>query len=196
MIECLLARVCTDVGLIYFFCDHQDPKKQSFRNFVGSGISQLLYQAPDCIEDARDFYTRKKEEPGEDKGAKPSIGECVQLLKAFTLHFTEVFVIVDALDECEEIGGFLAGLNELRCSTNTKTTAQVLITSRQEVDIERQMQQCLTESICLSDNIGPDIRRFITDQEHVLLSTGKLKLRDPSLRTQIITALCNGADGM
>ena len=192
IIEHLLARVCTNIGLVYFYCDHQDPKKQSFRNFVGAGIGRLLNQAPQCMEDVKELYTRKRGEAG----GKPSTGECLQLLKAFTLRFTTVFFIVDALDECSEVEAFMAGLNELRSSTITKTTAQVLITSRQEVQIERQIQQYLTHSLCLAANIDQDIRKFITDQVHARVSTGKLKLRDPNLQSQIISTLCNGADGM
>lgn len=140
----------------------------------------------------KELYTRK----GGEAGGKPSIGECLQLLKAFTLHFTTVFVIVDALDECSDAEAFMAGLTELRSSTTTETTAQMLFTSRQEVQIGRQIQQHLTHSLCLTANIDSDIRRFITDQVHTRVSTGKLIFRDPNLRSQIIVALSNGADGM
>ncbi len=144
------------------------------------------------MEDVIELYTRK----GGEAGGKPSTGECLQLLKAFTLRFTTVFIMVDALDECSEIEAFIAGLNELRSSTTTKTTAQVLITSRQEIQIEREILQYLTHSLCLTANIEQDIRRFITDQVHARASKGKLKVRDPNLQSQIIAALCNGADGM
>ena len=105
-------------------------------------------------------------------------------------------MVVDALDECKDVEAFVYGLNELRSSMDTKTTAQVLITSRQEMDIEREIRKCHTDSMCLGHRVGPDIERFVTDQLHLRISTGKLKLRDPSLRTEITSALSNGADGM
>ena len=192
IIEHLLGSFCTDTGLIYFYCDHQDSKTRTFRNFVGAGISQLLGQAPQCINDVIELYTRKKGEVG----GKPNTGECLQLLKAFTLRFTSVSIIVDALDECIEAEAFVAGLNELRSFTTTKTTARVLFTSRQEVQIQRQISHYLTHSLCLTADIEQDIRRFVTDQVYARVSTGTLKFRDPDLQNQIIATLCNGADGM
>ena len=118
------------------------------------------------------------------------------MLKTLTLRFETVYVVVDALDECRNIETFLDGLNELRSSNNTKTNAKVLITSRQEIDIERQIKRHSTCSLCLTHYIGKDIRRFLTVQVQMRMSTGKLKVRDPALRNRIITALCDGAVGM
>ena len=187
-----MASVCAGVGLIYFYCDHQDPKKQTFRNFLGAGISQLLKQRPQCMEDIIELYTRK----GGEAAGKPSIEECLQLLKTITLHFTTIYIVVDALDECSEVEAFFAGLNRLRSSRPPKMTVKVLLTSRQEVPIQRQILPYATQSLCLTTNIGPDIRRFITGQVHAHVSTNKLKFRDPDLQRQIIAALCDGADGM
>ena len=192
IIEHLLARDCAETGLVYFYCDHQEPKKQSFKNFVGTGISQLLNQAPQCLDDLKALKAHKG---GEARG-KPSVGDCVQLLKAFTLRFKRVFIVVDALDESSEVKALIEGLNELRSSTITKTTAQVLVTSRQEIQIERRMLRHLTQSLCLAENIKHDIQRFVTDQVQARVSMSTLKFRDPNLRSQITTALCNGADGM
>ena len=192
IIEHLQVKICKDVGLVYFYCDHQDPKKQTLRNFVGVGLSQLLEQAPQCVEDAKELYIRKRGE----SGGKPTTAECLQLLKSFTLRFATVYMIVDALDECIEVEAFMTGLNELRVSTASESTARVLFTSRQEVQIERQMAECVTHSLCLTNNVEGDIRRFITDQVQARVSSGKLKFRDPKLQDQIVAALCTGADGM
>lgn len=192
IIEYLQTKTSTDIGLIYFYCDHQDPEKQNFRNLVGAGINQLLNQAPQCMEDVMELYTRKRGEAG----GKPSTGECLQLLKTCTLRFTKVLILVDALDECNDVDAFVEGLNEFRSSTVTKTTAQILITSRQEGGVEKQILHRCTNSLCLSANIGEDIRKFVIDQVHVRVSTGRLKFRDPNLQSQIIVGLCDGADGM
>ena len=191
IIEKLRSVVSASTGLIYFFCNHRDPKKQNFRNFIGNGLIQLLNQAPQCMEDLKGFYTRETS----GRGGKPSTKSCVQLLKAFTLRFDTVFIVLDALDECNRSEEFIEGLDELR-STSFKASAKVLITSRQEIGIERQIRNYLTGVISMTDYVKGDIRNFIEQQVTERVTLGKLKVRDINLLYRVIDSLSETANGM
>ena len=115
----------SNAAVVYFYYDHSNIRKQTFRNLVSSALNQLVALNGECMYDIQALYDRKQ------KGSKgqPTSKDLLILLSSFISHFTQTSILVDALDECIELDSFFLGLAELRNSTN----ARVLMTSRQEV---------------------------------------------------------------
>lgn len=179
-------------GLVYFYFDHRDTAKQSFQSFIHSGLDQLLSQSSACLDDIKALHTRKENTLNQS----PNQHECLLLFKDFTLHFEKVFIIVDALDESNEIERLVEGLSVIIDMFESATRAQILVTSRHEVEIQTLMEPIATSKFSLTANIGDDISRYVTAEVHSRVLARKLKLRSPSLEELIIQALSEGSDGM
>ena len=115
------------------------------------------------------------------------------------LDFNEVYVIIDALDECPErerhnvIRFITEVVNGLRC-------AKIFVTSRREFDIVRAFEESSTPTIQIkTENITPDIESFVQSEVEKLRNGyhgKKLYLTDDILKAKIIQTLTEKADGM
>lgn len=100
----------------------------------------------------------------------------------FAREFDKTFVVVDAVDECEDLAELLPALTALAVEIN------VLATARDNPQIRNEFMGH-GELIIGRDDINNDVRRFVeTDVKHV-------KTRDPQLLQDIIDRLISGAQG-
>jgi hypothetical protein len=127
---------------------------------------------------------------------QPSLDTLMNVLQEIIYEFPQVFVVVDALDECtdrEELMSILEMITRWQF-----LGLHLLVTSRKERDIESSLECLVDESniICLQSNlVDEDIRRYV----HEKISTDKnLKKwqKDPDIVKEIETALMKGAQGM
>lgn len=193
IIQSLQAKVLNSKsGLVYFYLDHRNAAKQTLQSFTDSALSQLLPQCPACMNDVKELRSRKTSTLNQ----KPNQQEYFMLLKAFTLHFDRVFVVVDALDESSEVEKFVDGLAEIIHGFKSGSRAQVLVTSRYEVEIRKLIEPIALSTFSLTAKIGVDISRYVSAEVHSRILTKKLQLRAADVEEEIINHLSEGAEGM
>ncbi|KAI9164157.1 Vegetative incompatibility protein [Paramyrothecium foliicola] len=180
------------LGVAYFYIDHRDPSKRTFRSLIQAGLDQLMRQCDACTDDLRQLQLRKARAVNES----PSLQDYLMLFKAFTMHFKKVFLVVDALDESIEVEDFVNGLVEIITGPQSTTRAQILVTSRHQLALRRLIEPIATLQFCLTTNNGPDISRYIACEIRSRILAKKLQLRNPSLEGVIVDALVKGADGI
>lgn len=105
-------------------------------------------------------------------------------------------MVLDALDECSPERREI--LLEFVIKLTTKLSrVKIFVTSRREHDIE---QAFLSEGISTiqikAENVNEDIRKFVNSQVDLLMQAGKLKLKNPELKTRIINTITHQSDGM
>ena len=84
------------ISVIYFFCDEGDPAKRTPIGVLRSLIAQLVAGNTDLVQLAREVIIKS----GQEKST--SFLELLDLFKAMITHRSHpIFVIIDALDECE-----------------------------------------------------------------------------------------------
>jgi hypothetical protein len=115
------------------------------------------------------------------------------------LNFNEVYVVIDALDECptrdrHHIVGFITEVIEaLQC-------AKIFITSRREPDIVRAFEESSTPTIQIkAENVAADIEAYVQSEVEKLRKGhhGKrLHVNSNVLKEKIIQVLTKKADGM
>lgn len=114
-------------------------------------------------------------------------------------EFTEIFLVMDALDECpmstrSKIFTFL------RAVVNDLPSVKVFVTSRREMDIEEAFQRLHTPSILIeAHNVAADISRYVSDEIRRLRdgSDGKvLYIKSDALERKIVETLTEKAEGM
>ena len=115
------------------------------------------------------------------------------------LELKEVFVVIDALDECpmherHHIICFITGVMEaLRC-------AKIFVTSRRVSDIVRAFKESSTPTIQIkAENVAADIESFVHSEVKKLRKGyygKKLQLTSDVLEARIVQTLTEKAEGM
>ena len=122
---------------------------------------------------------------------RPPISKYTELLQLAVQSYHKVFIIVDALDECVEVGGtrqdLVNGLQRLQPKVN------LLVTSRDIPNVRRQLGGAARLEIQASDE---DIRKYIEDR---ISSSDRLSgyiEKDPNIGNSVIDTITRNAKGM
>lgn len=178
----------SDKGVAYFYCDYKDDQSQQLHNILGSLAAQLATQNDRSLDLLQKHYAMYHS-PGKLSvtPVKPSL---VQVLQEMSAYFTEVFIIVDALDECGQnvttVVESLAGL-----STGDKCKIKALFLSRDEYAI----------SSCLHNGFvhipiaarSHDLKLYVASQIETRMNSGRLRIKNPALKDEIMEKLVNGS---
>lgn len=187
-------KACRD-SLLYFYFDFSDTRKQSFENLVCSLIDQLYRKGENGRRDLDSLYSSC------DVGRRqPSIESLCATLQSMIQQAGEVWIVLDALDECQTrkeypAGGILFWLQSLR---NSQINVHLLITSRPEHDIEETIEKWARKEdiIPLQSNlIGDDIRAYIEARVRDSEGLSRWKTR-PDIQKEIEGTLIEKARGM
>jgi hypothetical protein len=152
------------IGLAFMYCSYKEREEQTLVNIVASLARQLMQQDGVIPDNVRIPYKRHQE-----KGTRPTLVECTQLLFSQLNTCSRVFVIVDVLDECTEYETRNDLLSEL---LRLPPTTALMITSRPIPGIDLQLSHSSQIDIHANDD---DIRIYLerrlkrrADRKHTL----------------------------
>lgn len=124
--------------------------------------------------------------------AQPSLLELSKVLYDSVEEFDHIYIILDALDECEERRKLLTTVQQLLCAETGKI--HILVTSRSDADLEDHLTPIFTAHIRIESSlIEPDIRSYLQEQLH---NNPKLRRWPQKVQERIESALMTGAQGM
>lgn len=184
VIEHLLDRVSSDalVGLAYIYCNYQIPLKSG--HFHLSILKQLLLYSDQPLKALVDLY-----ELHHPKGSRPLLSEVRQTFQSVIGRFSKVFVVVDALDECQGPDGREKLLNEV-AEFQTENGLNLIVTSRPVPEILSKFEGCRKREISAVDE---DVLNYIDGR----LPHMKCRLSNqPALQESIRKTVVESVDGM
>jgi hypothetical protein len=174
------------VTICYFYCDYKDVQKRTPRKVLETLISDICRHNSDALAYVDDISSKFRESK-----STCTVQTLFSILKK-CLEFQQTFIIIDALDECDDRGEllhFLVGLSK------SGLRLKLLLASRNERDIQQELQS-LSQITLTSANSTHDIELFIHSRLNALIKSKKMKLRDEKLQLEIFQCLSSGADGM
>ncbi|PPJ56174.1 hypothetical protein CBER1_09082 [Cercospora berteroae] len=172
-------------GVFYLF--FSDNRKQYLRDLLCSLIIQLgrTGRAFSMLEQA--FHKLNRSVPGVD--------ELENILLACLAPYDEVYLLIDALDECPEENN--ARYHIARCLLRLSMQAEnlkILVTSRELPDIRAWMKDLKVTPLAIpTDSVNEDIRQYVGQQ---LSQDDRLSQLDHKTKELIVESLVNKADGM
>lgn len=174
--------------LIYFYFTFNDKSKQSTESAIRSLICQLYHKKTDTRMVLDQVYASTKEQP--------SIERLKTTFQAMLEKCGGVWIVLDALDECETRGqhsvdGITLWIKSIRSSTN----ARLLVTSRPEQDIKTNIEAWANKGQIISlqsDLVADDIVTYI----HTKVNQLNRWQDRPAIQRLIVTTLKDNADGM
>ena len=173
--------------ILYYFCDYKDQKTQSTRKVIETMLADICRQSTKALAFMTDLSRRYR-----DVGSSCSFAALFEAFQKCLLMESRTYVVVDALDECNDRVELIA---RLLSAASTVPSLGLLMTSREEHDILESMVGLPHLSLGASD-MADDIETYVTSELRRLLASKRLKLRDASLADKIRTTLTSKADGM
>ncbi|KAH9885699.1 ankyrin repeat-containing domain protein [Xylariomycetidae sp. FL2044] len=181
------------VGIAYYYFDFTDKEKQISEKLICSILKQLSMQCPETPHVLSMLFTSC-----EDTDRPPSSDELLETLRHVLRSFADVYIIIDALDECSEVEELLEYLG---CMMGWgMENLHILASSRPERVLEEGLRPYLKDDArnkisVQSDVISDDLRTYIRGR---LATDTKLKRwhKKPEVQAEIETALMQKADGM
>ncbi|XTI90461.1 hypothetical protein V2W45_1188742, partial [Cenococcum geophilum] len=170
-------------GIAYLYCNYKKYQEQKAINLFSALLKQLA-QTSLTPEPVKVLYKQHQQ-----RQTRPSIDEILKTLHAVIQNHTQVFIIVDALDECQEgpeyRDALLVGLRSLPAPQT-----RLMVTSRPIPKITQEFQNSSTLEIKARED---NIRLFVESQ------TARLPacvLRNQNLKQLIITQITDHVEGM
>jgi hypothetical protein len=167
------------------YCDYKDQARQTTLELVATLAKQLAARKMELPRQLVELYEQLKIQ---DK--RPDLRQLESLLLSLCSTFTQTFVLVDALDECDTINTrrlFLLVLQALH-----EASVKTFITSRPSPeDIKTQLCGVPQVEIVAAES---DIKRYVkekTEANYVFM-----KRITPVLEEQIIDTIAGRASGM
>jgi Cdc6-like AAA superfamily ATPase len=173
------------IGIAYVYCNFKRQDEQKIENLLASLLRQLAESQPSLPGAVTELYDSHK-----TKQTRPSLDEISRSLQVVTTLFSRVFIIVDALDECQISDGcrqrFLLSLFDLQA----KCGANLFATSRPISSIEKEFEGNSKLEIRASEE---DVQEYLNSH---LFRLPKFVDRSPKLQEEIKTDIVKAVDGM
>jgi hypothetical protein len=182
-------------AVAYFYFSFSDTEKQSTENMLRSLIVQLCGGRPDTPQPLSDLH------PYREKNLQPGLEKLEETLQASTQDFKNVYLVVDALDDCPpanyERGKLLKLLGHVH--EWSLTNLHVLYTSRPEPDIEAELSPLFsgpTTSIIDLQKRRKEVNRDIGTYIDQKIASSNFRSWPPKTKKDVKAALMDKADGM
>ena len=174
------------VGIAYIYCNYRDQLEQTANNLIGSLLRQLLELASAIPKNILDLYHRNI-----SRHTHLKAGELIELLLVEARSFERVFIVVDALDECQEGNGTRANL--LAALRRLKPFVSLLVTSRFTVNIPVELGSHKRLEIVANQM---DIQIYVLYQLRRLHAISRIIESDPDFRDLIVQSILKASSGM
>jgi hypothetical protein len=178
-------------AVVYFYFDFNDVQKQDAELMLRSLVVQLSQQAVDVPASLDALLSSC-----EDGRQQPSIDALLQVACQTMQQLPQVYVMLDALDECAQRAKLMRMLETI--AGLQLPNVHLIVTSRRERDIESSLEDFVDPQniICLqSEVVDKDIQQYVRrrlSDDKGLRKWGK----DVALRQDIESALMEGSRGM
>ncbi|RYN52528.1 hypothetical protein AA0117_g13366, partial [Alternaria alternata] len=181
----------TSMVMAYFYFDFNDTQKQDPELMLRSLLCQLLQSSVGIPKGVDALFSSC-----ENGKRQPPLHMLLEVTRQAMQEFTQVYVILDALDECTQRSELMDMLETV--ARWQLDNLHLLMTSRKERDIETCLESYVREedTVCLQrDVVDQDIQRYVQQRLRDKKSLAKWT-KDAAISQEVEDALMRGAHGM
>ncbi|KAF2257611.1 hypothetical protein CC78DRAFT_442927, partial [Lojkania enalia] len=172
-------------GVAYIYCNYKDQEEQDTLRMLAAILKQLVQARPSLVGPVEQLHKRHA-----DRGTRPLPDEVFSALQDVLTHHSTVYIVIDALDECQDSNGtrrqFLAKLRDLQVGQDVR----LMVTSRFIPEIIDWFNEALKQEVQASKE---DVKRFVASQ---ICRLPRCVQRDPALQEIIQEKIVEAVDGM
>lgn len=177
------------VATVYYFFNFSNAREHSLISLLCSIISQLANRTAEIPRSLVNFYYHKNQKY---LASHHPASILMELVQEIITEFSQVYIILDALDECNNCDEILRFLDVTLDWKSGKL--HWLVSSRPQRDIEEHMVNRSTAQLSLrGSHLDGDIHLFILDR---LQNDPKLKRLSKEVKVEVERTLIERAQGM
>ncbi|KAH7203416.1 ankyrin repeat-containing domain protein [Fusarium oxysporum] len=183
-------------GFAYFYCDYRDPRSRNTLTILGGLLKSLARQNKEVAEGlVRAFGAKCRPNSQVDDLSLDdlSLDDLKASLTAASRHFSEVWILVDAIDEAQDTAALISLFHELMLSPGN--TFKLVITSRRETDIEAEFGNFPSVELNQDTNQA-GIYTYVSKKIEQRVQKGNFPMCDSFLKEAIITQLVFHSGGL
>jgi Cdc6-like AAA superfamily ATPase len=181
-----MSRSSPDFHCAYFYFDFQS--KWNVDDMLRSVVAQLCRSIGEVPRQLHQLYQECQ------RGQPPFTSSLIEILLLLANASTQMFLILDALDECGVESERVDLLQALEGLIKDSKVLSLFVTSRKERDIERSLEPVFDGIIGLEENvIQSDIDLYVRS---MLNNDVDFQIWDEETKAEIERTLVKGADGM
>jgi ankyrin repeat protein len=173
------------VGIAYIYCNFRRRNEQKADDLLASLLKQLSREWSSLPESLKILYEHHK-----GKRTRPSFDDVSKVLQLVAALYSRIFIIVDALDECQVSDGCRVRFLSEIFNFQAKSGANLFATSRFMPDIIEKFNGRTLLEIRASDD---DVRRYLDG--HMFRLPGFV-VRSVELQEEITNEIAQFVDGM
>jgi len=136
------------------YCNYQEQTTQTVANLIASLLKQFVQNSRTVSDNTRSFYDRHR-----GQRTYPTLDEFIKALEVEIKSYTQVFIVVDALDECSEVNGTRMKL--IRVLRSLPRSVNLMVTSRDLASIKQEFLDAGRLRIRAHDE---DITKYVENQ--------------------------------
>ncbi|KAI0121191.1 nucleoside phosphorylase, partial [Xylariales sp. AK1849] len=175
----------TTTAVAYIYCNYKRQSEQTLESLLLSLLKQLAQRQPSLPHSLKELYDRHQM-----NRTRPSLDEISRSLESVARQKPRVFIMVDALDECQVSEGCRQKFLSAVFGLQTKAGVNIFATSRIMPEITEQFEQCLSVEIRATED---DIRRYL--QGHIS-ELPKFVTNQSDLQDEITISITKAVEGM
>ncbi|KAK6337160.1 hypothetical protein TWF718_009944 [Orbilia javanica] len=189
VVDHLVARFSgnSEIGIAFIYCNFNKKTEQNPSSLLASLLKQLTHSRHTLPKDIERLYDRHN-----SKRTRPSLDDIAQTLKSVATLYSRVFVIIDALDECQSLESSSNGQRSRFLSEifrlHVECGINIFATSRPIPEITDIFRDCTKLEIFAHED---DVRNYLNGQ---ISRSGKTVLQKH--REDIVTTVTEGVRGM
>ena len=180
-------RAHSKVGIAYLYCSYTRQHEQKLVDLMSCILVQLMKTRSEPPRHVSDMCLRHMR-----KGTRPCTREIVEAIHSVLAECSRTFIIIDALDECSNVGRARDMLLEEIFKLQEEHPIALFATSRSLPGVVSKFQNpsCTSLEIRASDQ---DVRRYL--ERHVTLLPTFVS-RNKALQESIQSEIAQSVDGM
>ncbi len=176
-----------DTAIIYVYCDYKDSLTHSVTVLLSSILRQLVEQTPRAESIAELSMILNENTKHRD----PTEAELFTWVCTVSKDFDDVYIFVDALDECPELSRDALLLRLQQFSQFGQI--RLFLTSRLNIDVKSRLQNMSRIEIAAS---ALDIEAYLHSEIQKSSRLALFVRKDPGLKQEIIDCVIGKAHGM
>lgn len=141
------------IWVAFIYCNFRRQDEQKVEDLLASLLKQLTQGRPSLPESVQSLHVSH-----EGKRARPSFDEISRTLQSVAAMYSRVFIVVDALDECQVTSDCRARFLAETFDLQTKCGANVFVTSRFIPEVVEEFKRSLRLEIYAREE---DVRTYL-----------------------------------
>lgn len=171
-------------SIAYLYCSYERQDQQTPEGLFGSILKQLVRNQSPWPKGVKDLYYQHK-----DKQSRPGLKQISEVLQSIIPPDSRNFIIIDALDECQNHDRCRDNLLSEIFTIQAKTRLNIFATSRPQ-EVEAKFSGSIVQEIIARDK---DIKTYLDDR--ISRWENSYTMLD-NIRNRIKTEITRTADGM